>query len=209
MQKLAQESNNKLKSFGDLHNWSDTLDNDLNAIEETLRLVEHGTLETCAKCEMGIDEEEEQRWCGECGKGFHLACAGEDPDEVPTPTQGPGWGDDDDHVDKHEHDMHDPANVALPGSLPSTSTAHQQSDLAAMSSLFSAFTPAATAPQASVPLVPKPSSMFEWGGIPDNLRLEDEVEDGSESGSSEWSGEDWRCQECRLKDDLDAIGRGL
>lgn len=210
LQKLAQESNNKLKSFGDLHNWSETLDNDLNAIEETLRLVEHGTLETCSKCEMGIDEEEAQRWCGECGKGFHLVCAGEDPDEVLTSTHGPGLGDDDDHIDTHEHDTHDPANVALPSSLPWTSrTQHQPNDLAAMSSLFSAFSPAATAPQASVPSVPKPSSMFEWGGIPDSVRLEDEEGSESESSSSEWSGEDWRCQECRLKDDLDAIGRGL
>ena len=108
--------------------------------------------------------------------------------------------------------MSDPANIQLPSSLPSTSTAPQISnDLAAMSSLFSAFSPAATAPQASVPSVPKPSSMFEWGGIPDDLRLEDEVRDSSESesGSSEWNGEEWRCPECRLKDDLDAIGRGL
>lgn len=212
LRKLAVESNNKLKGFGDLKNWSDTLDNDLNAIEETLKLVERGEVETCARCEGPIDEDEEQdeqRWCGECGKGFHLACAGEDPADVEGKERhGPGLGDDE-HDDVRDDANQDPANVELPSSLPSTSTAQQPSqDMAAMSSLFSTFSPAATAPQASVPSVPKPSSMFEWGGIPDNLRLEDE--EGSESGSgSEWSGEGWRCQECRLKDDLDAIGRGL
>lgn len=213
LRKLAVESNNKLKSFGDLHGWSDNLDKDLSAIELTLNLVEHGTLETCSKCEGPIEEEEEaeQRWCGQCGKGFHLACAGEDPRDVTTHVHEPGLSNDE-HDETRGGDMSDPANIQLPSSLPSTSTAPQISnDLAAMSSLFSAFSPAATAPQASVPSVPKPSSMFEWGGIPDDLRLEDEVRDSSESesGSSEWNGEEWRCPECRLKDDLDAIGRGL
>ena len=212
LRKLAVESNNKLKGFGDLKNWSDTLDSDLNAIEETLKLVERGEVETCARCGGPIDEDEEQdeqRWCGECGKGFHLLCAGQDPEVVEGKERyGPGLGDDE-YDDVRDDANQDPANVKLPSSLPSTSTAQQPSrDMAVMSSLFSTFSSAATAPQASVPSVPKPSSMFEWGGIPDNLRLEDE--EGSESGSgSEWSSEDWMCQECRLKDDLDAIGRGL
>ena len=42
LQKLALESNNKLKGFGDLKNWTETLDTDLSAIEETLRIVDRG-----------------------------------------------------------------------------------------------------------------------------------------------------------------------
>lgn len=198
-----------------MQNWSDTLDNDLSAIEETLKLVERGSLDVCSKCEGPIEEEEEQRWCGECGKGFHAACPGHDS-EPPGEEyhRGPPVGEDYEEPSDGQDRAHEaarPENIALPSSLPSASTAQQTSaDLEAMSSLFSAFSPAATAPQHSVPSVPKPSSMFEWGGIPDSVRLEDEEHSGSESWSgSDWSNEHWRCRECRLKDDLAAIGREL
>lgn len=169
----------------------------------------------CAKCEEGISEEEGQRWCGVCGKGFHEACAPPSPPPSSHYQHQPGLGDDFDfdgheegqgeeglqHLHQHPHDL------PLPDSLPDT-----VSNLQPPQTEAALGTTPPTLPF-SQPSVPKPSSMFEWGGIPDAikdiaaLRGHDDTE--SEGSGSEWSGDDWRCQECRLKDDLDGIVMGL
>lgn len=136
--------------------------------------------------------------------------------------RGPGLGDDfefegegyeneerrddeDGLLQQHAHDL------PLPDSLPDTvSTLQPPHAEAALG------TTPPTIPF-SQPSVPKPSSMFEWGGIPDVIKDIAALRggggsasgSGSEGTGSEWSGEDWRCQECRLKDDLDGIVMGL
>lgn len=167
------------------------------------------SLELCAKCEEGIAEDDDQRWCGVCGKGFHEACAPPGPGDDDGPRM-PGLGDD---YDEEEEIAPQPHDLALPDSLPST--AQGMGDVAGPSAARDFGTTPPTIPL-SQPSVPKPSSMFEWGGIPDAikdiaaLREGGGFDSGSDSGSgSNWSGEDWRCQECRLKADLDDIVGGL
>ncbi len=204
--RLFKESSDKLKSLGDLGNWSKLIENELDVLEETGKIVEHGAVELdkCYACGEGIQEHSsdeddreverdaggkgrgkararermriesgrEGRWCGDCGRAWHAACARESDNE--------DQADQDFKDNDKSHDRQELDDSVHGRSAPVKSQSRYVDQEQGRE--------------------PKPSSMFEWGGWAGG----DTDAVGSETSTIS-QGEGWRCWECNLKYDLEGI----
>jgi hypothetical protein len=79
--RFAQESAKAARGFKELGNWAAGLEADLEAVEETWRIVDTGDEEpeTCEVCRGDLADvgAEGVRWCEGCDGLWHVGCAGE------------------------------------------------------------------------------------------------------------------------------------
>jgi hypothetical protein len=81
LSKVAEQATKRFKEFGDLGNWTEVLEKDVNVLEEVGRLLEGGMEEeVCGACGEDLAEVSEEGvvWCAGCDELWHVGCAGID-----------------------------------------------------------------------------------------------------------------------------------